>query len=78
MVLRLLWLRESGASVAGLIFLDPALVHESVIKHLKQIQVPAILLGADEDVFKSRKRQQFFKQTNGSILEVSFQRRDSQ
>ena len=60
-----------GAPVKGLIFLDPALVHKSVIKNLQKIRQPSILLGADETVFKSRRRQQFFKNTKGSIVEIS-------
>lgn len=61
----------SGAPVAGLIFLDPALVHNSVKDKLSSIKIPAIILGADESVFKSRRRQFFFKNYNGPMTEIS-------
>ncbi|WP_159455709.1 alpha/beta fold hydrolase [Pseudobacteriovorax antillogorgiicola] len=60
-----------GAPVDGLIFLDPALVHRSVIQSLKKINAPSILLGADEKVFRSRRRHQFYRHVKGPMLEVS-------
>ena len=61
----------NGAPAKGLIFLDPALVHKSVLAKLNKAKLPSILLGADESVFKSRKRQLFFEQINGPISEIS-------
>ena len=55
----------------GIIFLDPALVHSKVESFLKKIKVPAVILGADIKVFRSRKRD-FLKKPPGPVLEVSF------
>ena len=60
-----------GAPVSGLIFLDPALVHNSVKESLKKISVPAIILGADEAVFKSRRRTNFYQYFKGPLTEIS-------
>jgi pimeloyl-ACP methyl ester carboxylesterase len=61
-----------GAPVAGLIYLDPAIVSEGVKGYLKQIEAPAVLLGADPKVFKSKKRSHFYKNKPGNMLEVTF------
>lgn len=61
-----------GAPVAGLIYLDPALVSTKIVNYLKQIRAPSVLLGADPKVFKSKKRSQFFKNKPGNMMEVSF------
>ncbi len=61
-----------GTPVRGVIFLDPALVHKKVEGFLKNMSVPAILLGADREVFKSRKREFFFKRKPKNIIELSF------
>ncbi|MEZ4741188.1 MAG: alpha/beta hydrolase [Bdellovibrionota bacterium] len=60
-----------GAKVAGLILLDPAVVHPIVKKYMKKISCPVILLGADPDVFTSRKRKLFYKYISGPMSEVS-------
>lgn len=61
----------SGASVLGLVLLDPALVHESIKKYLKKVRVPVMVLGADRDVFRSRKRNQFYKNIGSNVFEAS-------
>lgn len=61
-----------GAPIKGIIFLDPALVHKKVESFLRRIRVPAILLGADKEVFRSRKREFFFKHKPDDIIELSF------
>lgn len=60
-----------GATVLGLIFLDPAFVHNTVKPYLKNIQVPSVIIGADKSVFKSRKRNLFHKLLEGPKLEFS-------
>ena len=60
-----------NAPVAGLILLDPAVVSDKVIGFMQKAEVPAILLGADPSVFKSRRRQMFFKKMAGPLAEVS-------
>ena len=59
------------APIKGLVFLDPALVSTKVKTYLKAIYKPAVLLGADRRVFRSRKRNSFYKLIPGNILEVS-------
>lgn len=60
-----------GAPVAGLILLDPAVVHQKVKKYMQKIAVPVILLGADPTVFASRKRKLFYKNILGPMSEVT-------
>lgn len=60
-----------GAPVKGLIFLDPALYHKNVMYYIRKIKVPAILLGADTRVFKSRYRQYFYDLFPQNIVEIS-------
>lgn len=61
----------SGAQVNGLILLDPAVVHQSVLQFIQKINVPTVLLGADPSIFKSRKRPLFFSNIKGPMLEVT-------
>lgn len=61
----------SGAPVRGIILLDPALVHKKVESFIKQINVPAVLVGADIKVFRSRRRDLFFKRKHSDIIELS-------
>ncbi len=61
----------SGAPASGAILLDPAIVAKDVTKYLKQVNVPTILLGADEKVFTSRKRPLFYKNIPGKMAEFS-------
>lgn len=57
--------------VTGLILLDPAVVHNKVKKYMTQVSAPVILLGADPDVFASRKRKSFYKNIAGPMAEVT-------
>lgn len=59
----------SGAPVSGLILLDPAVVDPIVVE--KMTKVPVILLGADKEIFKARKRQKFFKYISSPMIELS-------
>lgn len=60
-----------NAPVKGLILLDPALYKSEVIRYIEKNNKPTILLGADRDVFKSRKRSAFFKYKHNNIGEIS-------
>ncbi|MFK7873031.1 MAG: dienelactone hydrolase family protein [Oligoflexales bacterium] len=60
-----------GAPVHGLILLDPAVVHDIVIKAMNKVAVPVVLLGADPSVFRSRRRQLFFKHIPTAMTEVT-------
>lgn len=62
---------SQSAPISGLILLDPAVVHPSVSKAMKKVDAPAILLGADPQVFTSKKRWQFFENLSGPIAEIS-------
>ncbi len=59
------------SKISGLILLDPAVVHTSVIKNLSNVKVPVFLLGADRKRYKARKRDYFFKGVRGKFLELS-------
>jgi dienelactone hydrolase len=61
----------SGAPVVGLILLDPAVVSDSVMDYMKKVKQPVILIGADKKVFRSRRRQNFYKLISGSMSEIS-------
>jgi pimeloyl-ACP methyl ester carboxylesterase len=58
-------------NVAGLILLDPALVSPVVKDYLSQRLPPVILLGADPKIFRSRRRETFYKTINAEMVEVS-------
>ncbi|MFK7826384.1 MAG: dienelactone hydrolase family protein [Oligoflexales bacterium] len=61
----------SGAPVSGIILLDPAVVHPVVVEKMPQVTVPVILLGADKELYKSRKRQKFFDKIESDMIELS-------
>lgn len=61
----------SRAPLKGVVFLDPALVNSKVKHYLKQIHIPAVLLGADTSVFRSRRRKYFYNLVPGNIVEIS-------
>ncbi|HNA62973.1 MAG TPA: alpha/beta fold hydrolase, partial [Rhabdochlamydiaceae bacterium] len=60
-----------GAPVAGIILLDPAIVHENVKKRLRKVNVPIFLVGADKKVFLARERSAFRKFTSDEFCEIS-------
>jgi dienelactone hydrolase len=62
---------SQGAPAAGIILLDPAVVHPSVADAMKRVSVPGILLGADPKVFQSRKRSLFRQRWQGEFFEIS-------
>jgi pimeloyl-ACP methyl ester carboxylesterase len=57
--------------IAGLILLDPAVVHSKIRDYMEGVVAPVILLGADPGVFMSRKRKLFFRNISGPMSEVS-------
>ena len=59
------------APIAGLILLDPAVVHVKIREYMENVHVPVILLGADPAVFSSRKRKMFYRNIAGPMSEVS-------
>ncbi len=61
----------SGAPVAGLILLDPAVVGPMVENAIPKVKVPAIVLGADRSVYKSRKRGLFWQRLGAEAGELS-------
>ena len=61
----------SGAPVKGIILLDPALVSKKVIPFLRKIKSDVVLLGADRKVFKSRRRNKFYRNIKKNMIEVS-------
>ncbi len=60
-----------GARVQGIVLLDPAVYDQQVETHLRKNKKPIILIGADPSVFKSKRRQNFRRNTAGPIAEVS-------
>lgn len=61
----------SGAPVKALIYLDPAVVHSKVKKYLKKIKSPAFLIGADKQVFLSKRREWFARYIPGEFTELT-------
>ena len=61
----------SGAPVAGLILLDPAVVDPVVEEKMTKVKAPVILLGADKKIYKARKRRQFFRKIKSPMIELS-------
>jgi pimeloyl-ACP methyl ester carboxylesterase len=59
------------APIAGIILLDPAVVHPKLRDHMVNVGVPVILLGADPGIFASRKRKLFYRNIAGPMSEVS-------
>lgn len=60
-----------GAPVKGLILLDPAVVSDGLLRELITVRVPMMLIGADESVFKSRRRGLFHDLTRAPFREIS-------
>lgn len=58
-------------AIKGLILLDPAMYKPRLITSIKNIRAPTVILGADEEVFRSKKRPLFAKHLSSEVLEVS-------
>ena len=60
-----------GAPAAGGILLDPAVVEIDMSRYLRLINVPVMLLGADEHVSMASNRDNFYRFIRAGIAEVS-------
>jgi len=63
-------LAESPAVLGG-VLLDPAGIGRQLPQSLKRIAVPVMVIGADEDIWPTRNRGQFFRFIPGKIGEIS-------
>jgi dienelactone hydrolase len=63
-------LGESAPAV-GAVLLDPAGIGRQLPQMLKQITVPVMIVGADEDIWPTRNRGQFFRFVPARIGEIS-------
>jgi pimeloyl-ACP methyl ester carboxylesterase len=60
-----------GTSISGLVYIDPAIFNNTVANLLWNTRVPAILIGADPRVYRSKKRWLFRQKYGGSFFELS-------
>jgi pimeloyl-ACP methyl ester carboxylesterase len=58
-------------AVRGVILLDPAMYSPKGLGSIAKIKAPVILIGADKQVFRSRKRDLFFESIRGKAIEFS-------
>lgn len=63
-------LGESAPAVGG-VLLDPAGIGRQLPQMLKQIAVPVMIVGADEDIWPTRNRGQFFRFITARVGEIS-------
>ena len=60
-----------GARALGGVLLDPAGISRQLPQSLKQITVPVIVIGADEDIWPTRNRGQFYRFIPAAVGEIS-------
>jgi pimeloyl-ACP methyl ester carboxylesterase len=60
-----------GVPALGGILLDPAGIGRQLPQLLKRITVPVIIVGADEDIWPTRNRGQFYRFIPGAVGEIS-------
>jgi len=60
-----------GVPVVGGVLLDPAGIGRQLPQSLKQITVPVMVIGADEDIRPTRNRGQFFRFIPAKVGEIS-------
>jgi dienelactone hydrolase len=60
-----------GAPVLGGVLLDPAGIGRQLPQFLKRITVPVMLIGADEDIWPTRNRGQFYRFIPSVVGEIS-------
>jgi len=60
-----------GAPVLGGVLLDPAGIGRQLPQSMKRISVPVMVIGADEDIWPTRNRGQFFRFVPAKIGEIS-------
>jgi hypothetical protein len=58
-------------NLKGVILLDPAMFDKKGPEYLTKISAPTIIIGADKKVFRSRKRDLFFKKITNKKMEFS-------
>ena len=60
-----------GARALGGILLDPAGIGRQLPQSLRRITVPVMVIGADEDIWPTRNRGQFFRFIPAAVGEIS-------
>ena len=60
-----------GAPVLGGVLLDPAGIGRQLPQLLKQITVPVMVIGADEEIWPTRNRGQFYRFIPAGVGEIS-------
>ena len=60
-----------GARALGGVLLDPAGISRQLPQSLKQITVPVMVIGADEDIWPTRNRGQFYRFIPAAVGEIS-------
>jgi dienelactone hydrolase len=60
-----------GAPALGGVLLDPAGIGRQLPQLLKQITVPVMIIGADEDIWPTRNRGQFYRFIPAAVGEIS-------
>lgn len=61
----------SSNRVKGVVLLDPAMFDLRGPVYIAKATAPIIIIGADKDVFRSRKRDLFFEATSSRTIELS-------
>ena len=65
-----------GAGALGGVLLDPAGIGRQLPQLLRRITVPVMVIGADEDIWPTRNRGQFYRFIPAAVAEISI--RDTQ
>jgi pimeloyl-ACP methyl ester carboxylesterase len=60
-----------GARALGGVLLDPAGIGRQLPQLLRRITVPVMVIGADEDIWPTRNRGQFYRFIPGAVGEIS-------
>jgi len=60
-----------GAPALGGVLLDPAGIGRQLPQSLKRITVPVMVIGADEDIWPTRNRAQFYRFIPAAVGEIS-------
>jgi pimeloyl-ACP methyl ester carboxylesterase len=60
-----------GAPALGGVLLDPAAIGRQLPQLLKRITVPVMVIGADENIWPTRNRGQFYRFIPGAVGEIS-------
>jgi pimeloyl-ACP methyl ester carboxylesterase len=60
-----------GVRALGGVLLDPAAIGRQLPQLLKRITVPVMVIGADEDIWPTRNRGQFYRFIPGAVGEIS-------